>query len=151
MFNGVLSTPLRFVSNVSHIVTYLVVCHPTHAMGTEYPVKLQPDRNKAGGKKNLIWVAREKNKPLEYAYAEDNSHSCLGRRRNMISWIEGISFKVSFKTRKKNIAHNSVSLFPFLVISSHWRCSATRGVFRNFGNVTGKHLCQSFFFNKVAG
>ena len=98
-------------------------------------------------------MAREKNKPLEYAYAEDNSHSCLGRRRNMISWIEGISFKVSFKTRKKNIAHNSVSLFPFLVISSHRRCSATRGVFRNFGNVTENTsaLCQSFFFNKVAG
>ena len=102
MFNGVLSTPLRFVSNVSHVVTYLVVCRQTHAMGTEYPVKLQLDRNKAGGKKNLIWVTREKNKPLEYAYAEDNSHSCLGHRRNMISWIEGISFKVSFKTRKKN-------------------------------------------------
>ena len=25
------------------------------------------------------------------------------------------------------------------------------GVFRNFAKFTGKHLCQSFFFNKVAG
>ena len=29
--------------------------------------------------------------------------------------------------------------------------AATRGVLRNFTKFTGKHLCQSFFFNKVAG
>ena len=28
---------------------------------------------------------------------------------------------------------------------------ATKGVLRNFAKSTGKHLCQSFFFNKVAG
>ena len=26
-----------------------------------------------------------------------------------------------------------------------------KGVYRNFAKCTGKHLCQSFFFNKVAG
>ena len=26
-----------------------------------------------------------------------------------------------------------------------------KGVLKNFGNSTGKHLCQSLFFNKVAG
>ena len=35
--------------------------------------------------------------------------------------------------------------------SSHQRCSITKGVLRNFAKFTGKHLCQSFFFNKVAG
>ena len=25
------------------------------------------------------------------------------------------------------------------------------GVLRNFGKFTGKHMCQSIFFNKVAG
>ena len=29
------------------------------------------------------------------------------------------------------------------------RCK--RGVLKNFANFIGKHLCQSFFFNKVAG
>ena len=29
--------------------------------------------------------------------------------------------------------------------------AATRGVLRNFAKFTGKHLCQSLFFNKVAG
>ena len=34
---------------------------------------------------------------------------------------------------------------------SHQTCSERRGVLRNFVKFTGKHLCQSLFFNKVAG
>ena len=34
--------------------------------------------------------------------------------------------------------------------SSHLRCSVRKGVLRNFAELTGKHLCQSLFFNKVA-
>ena len=30
------------------------------------------------------------------------------------------------------------------------RCSLKKGVLRNFAKFTGKHLCQSVFFNKVA-
>ena len=33
--------------------------------------------------------------------------------------------------------------------SSHQRCSMQKGVLRNFIKFTGKHLCQSLFFNKV--
>ena len=36
-----------------------------------------------------------------------------------------------------------------VVRSSHRRCSARKGVFRNFIKFTGKHLCQSLFFNKL--
>ena len=32
--------------------------------------------------------------------------------------------------------------------SSHRRCSVRKGVLRNFIKVAGKHLRQSFFFNK---
>ena len=35
--------------------------------------------------------------------------------------------------------------------SSHRRCSVRKGVLRNFAKFTGKHLCQGFLFNKVAG
>ena len=35
--------------------------------------------------------------------------------------------------------------------SSHQRCSAKKGVLKNFTKFTGKHLRQSLFFNKVAG
>ena len=34
--------------------------------------------------------------------------------------------------------------------SSHQICSLKNGVLRNFAKFTGKHLCQSLFFNKVA-
>ena len=34
--------------------------------------------------------------------------------------------------------------------SSHRRCSARKGVLRNFAKFKGKHLCQSLYFNKVA-
>ena len=30
------------------------------------------------------------------------------------------------------------------------RCSVTKGILRNFAKFTGKQLCQSLFFNKVA-
>ena len=35
--------------------------------------------------------------------------------------------------------------------SSHRRCSIRKYVLRNFTKFTGKPLCQSLFFNKVAG
>ena len=31
------------------------------------------------------------------------------------------------------------------------RCSVRKGVLKNFAKFTGKHLCHSLFFNKVAG
>ena len=37
------------------------------------------------------------------------------------------------------------------VRSNHQMCSVKKGVLRNFTKFTGKHLCQSVFFNKVAG
>ena len=37
------------------------------------------------------------------------------------------------------------------VIDHHYSGVATGGVLRNFAKFTGKHLCQSTFFNKVAG
>ena len=35
--------------------------------------------------------------------------------------------------------------------SSHQKCSARKGVLRNFTKFTEKRLCQSLFFDKVAG
>ena len=35
--------------------------------------------------------------------------------------------------------------------NSHQRCSMKKGILRNFAKFTGKHLCQSLSFNKVAG
>ena len=35
--------------------------------------------------------------------------------------------------------------------NSHQRCSIKKDVLKNFAKFTGKHLCQSLFFNKVVG
>ena len=37
------------------------------------------------------------------------------------------------------------------LLSSHQKCSVKKGVPGNFTKFTGKYLCQSLFFNKVAG
>ena len=45
----------------------------------------------------------------------------------------------------------SLNVLAFLFTrfsSSHQRCSIKNGVLRNFTKFTGKHLCQSLFFNK---
>ena len=34
---------------------------------------------------------------------------------------------------------------------SEWRCFVKKDVLKNFAKLTGKHLCQSLFCNKVAG
>ena len=35
--------------------------------------------------------------------------------------------------------------------NSHWSCSMKKGVLENLAKFTGKQLCESLFFNKVAG
>ena len=39
----------------------------------------------------------------------------------------------------------------FTFRSNHRRCSLRKGALRNFAKFTGKHLCQTLFFNKVVG
>ena len=41
-------------------------------------------------------------------------------------------------------------MFLYKDRSSHRRCSVRKVVLRKFAKFTGKHLCQSLFFNKVA-
>ena len=46
---------------------------------------------------------------------------------------------------------NQGLLVLWIFRSSRRRCSVRKSVLRNFTKFTGKHLCQSPFFNKVAG
>ena len=39
----------------------------------------------------------------------------------------------------------------YITRGNHQKCSIKKGVIRNFVKFTGKHMCQSIFFNKVAG
>ena len=51
----------------------------------------------------------------------------------------------------------SLSLFHMIPVfslhsrNSHQRCSIRKDVLRDFAKFTGKHLCQTLFFSKVAG
>ena len=47
--------------------------------------------------------------------------------------------------------HLNFHLWIRIIKSSHQWCSVKKGVHRNFAKFTGKHLCQSLLFNKVAG
>ena len=47
-------------------------------------------------------------------------------------------------------SHQSLSWWSWFR-SSYQRCSFKKGVLKNFTKLTGKHLCQCLFFNKVAG
>ena len=75
------------------------------------------------------------------------------------------SFLKKLKTlklrEKKSFVNNGTFFFqnsklcsgmvPSINRSSHRRCSIRKGVLRNFIKFTGNHLCQSLFFNEVAG
>ena len=47
--------------------------------------------------------------------------------------------------------HTNFELAAGFSRSSHRRCSVRKDVLKNFAKFTGKHLCQSLFFNEVAG
>ena len=42
-------------------------------------------------------------------------------------------------------------MLKILSTSSHQRYPKEKGTLRNFAKLTGKHMCQSLSFNKVAG
>ena len=49
---------------------------------------------------------------------------------------------------------NNSNLFDKILTqnrSSHQMCSIKKGVLRNLTKFTGNQMCQSLFFNKVAG
>ena len=72
-----------------------------------------------------------------------------------------LGFYKYYKTDRKANRLSSNLLFERLMYlhclihrtakSGHRRCSVKKSVLRNFTKFTGKHLCQSLLFNKVAG
>ena len=71
-----------------------------------------------------------------------------------------VNVKLEENNRSLSITHSTDfdKHFPGIDLKSQVRCRNSRselfckkGVLRNFTKFTGKHLCQSLFFNKVAG
>ena len=72
----------------------------------------------------------------------------------MVYWA--ITYSEPFQTSKMEFfvkKFTSKETNPLLkrFRSSHRKCSVKKGALRNFVKLTGKDLCQSLFFNKVAG
>ena len=61
--------------------------------------------------------------------------------KQSVKWLGSIPYLHRLK-RERHLMENR---------SSHQRCSVKKGVLRNFAKFTGKHLCQSLFFNEVPG
>ena len=69
--------------------------------------------------------------PLAYLLKTSDETSGLGKKKMQAIWLSLVTHKISR--------------------SSHQRCSMEKCVLWNFTKFTGKHRCQSLFFNKVAG
>ena len=104
-------------------------------------------------------------------YVRDDPSSCLLTECKLQDNTESLSIEIN--TRKKkwllccshNANKNNISkyllclsksldtntLANIITRSSRTEVFCKKGVLRNFAKFTGKHLCQSLFFNKVAG
>ena len=69
-------------------------------------------------------------------------------RRPLKFWLQNIR-NYNLQQNRRFLQHTSRIIY--LVRSSHQRCSVKKDVLRNFTKLTGKHMCQSLFFNKVSG
>ena len=72
----------------------------------------------------------------------------------MVYWT--ITYSEPFQTSKmelfvKKVTSKETNPLLGCFRSSHRRCSVKTGALRNFAKLTGKDLCQSLFFIKVAG
>ena len=57
-----------------------------------------------------------------------------------------VFYSGNFKGKSNCWKHITSDIFR----NSHQRCSQRKGVLRNFGKFTGKHVCQSLIFDKFA-
>ena len=116
--------------------------------------------------KNFIFneISHFSHYPLVWMFHSRRINNCIDhiheRALKSIYQDYNCSFKELLRKGKTQINKNvliecqkqkSICILKDLIDrSSHWKCSARKGAFGNFAKFTGKHLCQSFFFNKVA-
>ena len=71
-------------------------------------------------------------------------------RLSFYKWSIWLEFLIN-RFLIKNVYFKNDDLQLHLYKSSQRRCSIKKGVLKNFAKFTGKRLCQSLSFNKVAG
>ena len=78
-------------------------------------------------------------------YWETTDRICSNNNNLIIRWYQ------LYSCLKSGLKLLSGHLDSAKCRSSHRRCSVKKGFLKNFIKFTEKHLCQSLFFNKVAG
>ena len=75
----------------------------------------------------------------------------MARKTVLLKFTDCNSLKKTYILKKKKgfSWHHRIS--SALYRSSRPKVFCKKGVLRNFAKFTGKHLCESLFFNKVAG
>ena len=64
-------------------------------------------------------------------------------------WVILLSYFNFYSVGDSAVSFFCIVQVPF--VDSHQRCSIKKSYLKNFTKFTGKHLCQSLLFNKVAG
>ena len=91
------------------------------------------------------------------SYADDKTlfamggSSELGVINEIKGWVENLTLWFRNNCFNEITKQKSFCILKDLIDrGSHRKCSVRKGVLRNFAKLTGKHLRQSFFLNKVA-
>ena len=76
--------------------------------------------------------------------------------RKQLPWTVPINHEITLNLgfpniNTWNVIFSDLNWWLIRCRSSCQRCFVRKGVLRNFAKFTEKHLCQSLFFNKVAG
>ena len=83
---------------------------------------------------------------------EENRHACP---KFFVSLFISLSLAISWRVAISRKGNTPYIMGDIVTERSnrgnHQRCSMKTSVLRNFAKFTGKHLCKSLFFNKVAG
>ena len=102
-------------------------------------------------KNNLLFAVLSSDLKQRYFFREKKN--CNSDYSSSLPYLTDVNWLfISCKGTKKVIWEQQTRWLLLGVIrSSCPEMFCKKGVLRNFTKFTGKHLCQSFFFNKVAG
>ena len=107
--------------------------------------------------KSMDWLICDKDlrhKSVKVRIFRDQSMFSYG---NWVPWNFNLTKPMNqFKKNIRTLLAQDFALVFFEIFmrfkfrSRHRKCSVKKGVLKNFSKFTGKHLCQSLLFNKVA-
>ena len=108
---------------------------------------------------DMIFFALERKRKTAFPSRKYMETWCIAqRKKKQETWYIESKFSLSLNLSgwRYSIMNNLQYFVPFspqgpCFKSNYQECSVKKGVLRNFAKFTGKRLCQSLVFNKVAG